>query len=179
MTAVITLKPSRLQLPGLLLLGKKPRIGGFTLVELLVTLAILAVMASLVLPVAQTAAQRAKEAQLRDALREIRTALDAYKRMSDEGRIARSASSSGYPASLEILVQGVEDQRSPYKSKIYFLRRLPRDPFHPDTSVAASSTWLKRAYASEAEDPAEGNDVFDVISLSRDTGLNGVPYQQW
>ena len=176
---VMAVKPYFLQAPCLHLWEKKPLRGGFTLVELLVTLAILAVMASLVLPVAQTAAQRAKEAQLRDALREIRTALDAYKRMSDEGRIARTASSSGYPPSLEILVQGVEDQRSPYKSKIYFLRRLPRDPFYPDASVAAANTWLKRAYASEAEEPAEGNDVFDVISLSPDTGLNGVPYRQW
>jgi general secretion pathway protein G len=177
--ALIAVKPSFFHTPPGCLETHKPRSSGFTLVELLVTLAIVAVMASLVLPVAQTAAQRSKEAQLREALREIRTALDAYKHMSDEGRIPRPANSSGYPPSLEILVQGVEDQRSPYKSKIYFLRRLARDPLYPDTSVSASATWLKRAYASEPTDPTEGNDVFDVISLSPDTGLNGVPYRQW
>ena len=111
--ALIAVKPYFFHTPPWCLEAHKPRSSGFTLVELLVSLAILAVMASLVLPVAQTAAQRSKEAQLREALREIRTALDAYKRMSDEGRIPRPANSSGYPPSLEILVQSVEDQRSP------------------------------------------------------------------
>ena len=154
------------------------RARGFTLVELMVTVAIVSLLASLALPVAQLALQRGKEAELRAALREIRNALDAYKAASDEGRIARLAGQSGFPLRLEQLVEGVEDARSPTKAKIYFLRRLPRDPF-ADAGAPAASSWLKRSYLSPPDDPAEGADVFDVISRSAGVGLNGVPYRQW
>lgn len=145
--------------------------GGFTLIELLVTVAIVAVLASVALPLNELVVQRSKEQDLRRALREIREAIDAYKQAWDEGRIVKRAGESGYPKRLEDLVQGVEDQRSPKKERIYFLRRLPPDPF--------GESWGKRAYASAPEDPKEGDDVFDVYSLSSATGLNGRPYREW
>jgi general secretion pathway protein G len=152
---------------------------GFTLVELMVTVAIIGILATVALPVAQLSLQRSKEQELRIALRQVRDAIDAHKQASDEGRIVRRAGQSGYPPSLQVLVDGVEDARSPKKARIYFLRRLPRDPFSADPAEAAALTWGKRSYASPPDDPREGDDVFDVYSLSQATGLNGVPYRNW
>lgn len=152
---------------------------GFTLMELLVTLAIMATLASLVVPVAQVQIQRGKEQQLRSALREIRTAIDAYKKAGDEGRIRREAGATGYPKTLELLVEGVEDQRDPKRRKMFFLRHVPRDPFYDDATARAPDTWLKRSYASEANEPAEGDDVYDVRSRSPLIGLNGAALNQW
>jgi len=152
---------------------------GFTLIELLVTLTILALLATLVIPVGQTVIQRRNEGQLRQSLREIRSAIDAYKRASDEGRVKKNAGATGYPAKLELLVEGVTDLRSPKQARIYFLRRLPRDPFNPDPELSDAQTWGKRSYASEAEEPKEGDDVYDVYSTSGKTGLNGIPYRRW
>lgn len=152
---------------------------GFTLIELLVTLAILALLATLVAPVAQVTAQRKQEQELRRSLREIRTGIDAYKKAFDEGRVTRAVGATGYPPKLELLVDGVPDLRSPKRAKIFFLRRLPRDPFNPDPALADAETWGKRSYASEAADPREGDDVYDVYSTSTRPGLNGVPYNRW
>lgn len=152
---------------------------GFTLIELLVTLAILATLATLVVPLAQVQAQRGKEQQLRIALREIRVAIDAYKKASDEGRIRRDAASTGYPKELAILVEGVDDQRDPKRRKLYFLRQIPRDPFHADPATPDADTWAKRAYSSEASEPQEGDDVYDVRSRSSLIGLNSIALAKW
>ena len=152
---------------------------GFTLIELLVTLAILALLGTLVVPVAQVTAQRRDEVELRRALREIRTGIDAYKKASDEGRVAKTAGATGYPPRLEMLVEGVRDLRSPKQARIYFMRRLPRDPFNPGPELADAATWGKRSYASEPDEPKEGDDVYDVYSTSEKPGLNGIPYKRW
>jgi len=151
---------------------------GFTLIELVVTVAILAVLASAVLPLAQLNVQRAKELELKNALRQIRDALDAYKQASDEGRIPRRADRSGYPPSLTVLVEGVRDARGTQEHQIYFLRRMPRDPFAA-SGLAPHETWGRRSYDSPAEEPRAGEDVFDVYSRAEGSGLNGVPYRQW
>lgn len=152
---------------------------GFTLIEMVVTVAIVAVLASAAVPLAELAVQRGKEQDLRRALREIRTALDAFKQSQDDGRVPRRIGESGYPRRLEDLVEGVEDQKSPRKEKIYFLRRLPRDPFAADSQLPAARTWGKRSYASPPEDPKDGEDVFDVYSLATGKGINGIPYREW
>jgi general secretion pathway protein G len=146
---------------------------GFTLIELLITVTIVALLASIALPLAELTGQRSKESDLRHSLRALRGAIDAYKRASDEGIIERPADHSGYPPSLEALVEGVPDQRMPDGPKIYFLRRVPADPFTPDGG------WGLRSYASSHAEPKPGKDVFDVYSLSDETGLNGIPYKEW
>lgn len=152
---------------------------GFTIVELLMTIVIISILASAAFPMAELAIQRNKEQDLRRALREIRLALDAYKQAGDEGRIARKAGESGYPRTLESLVDGVTDAKNPTGAKIYFLRRIPRDPFFRDASVPPASTWGKRSYASSPDDPKEGDDVYDVYSMTPGSGLNDVPYREW
>jgi len=152
---------------------------GFTLIELVIAVAIVAILASVAMPLNELVVQRSKEQDLRRALREIREGIDAYKQAYDEGRIAKRVGESGYPKRLEDLVAGVEDQKNPRKDRIYFLRRLPRDPFTADANLAAAATWAKRSYASPPDDPKEGEDVFDVYSLAPGVGLNGQPYREW
>jgi general secretion pathway protein G len=152
---------------------------GFSLVELLVVIAIMSILASIGLPLAELSHRRTQEEDLRRSLREIRSALDAYKRMVDVGRVVRAADGSGYPPSLHSLAEGVADAQSPQGTKLYFLRRLPRDPFAVDAEVDAADTWGLRSYASAPDDPQPGRDVYDVYSKAPGAGLDGVPYRKW
>ena len=153
---------------------------GYTLIEMVITVAIVGLLATVSFPMAELAAQRSKERDFREALQQIRNAIDAYKEAADEGRFILDAKKSGYPPDLQALVDGVVDAKSPNKDrKIYFLRRIPRDPFSTDSSLSPDATWGKRSYASPPDDPQEGEDVYDVYTLSTATGLNGLPYRQW
>lgn len=153
---------------------------GLTLIELLITVSILAVLASIVLPLSKMSVKRANEAELRRDLRTIRTALDDYKKAWDEGRIKRSVGESGYPPDLVALVEGVEDATSAESGrKIRFLRRIPRDPMNGDMELAPEETWGLRSYKSELDDPQEGDDVFDVYSKSEEQAIDGTYYRDW
>ncbi|MBC3874899.1 type II secretion system protein [Undibacterium flavidum] len=157
---------------------KHVKLSGFTLIELLVTLAILSVLATLSVPVMQVANQRIKEKELRLALREIRTAIDAYKRAYDDGKIMNSPLLSGYPTSLDILVNGVPNQRDPLHHKLYFLRKIPADPML-DNEQSEQATWGLRSYDSDTQNPRDGVDVYDIYSTSEKVSLNGQAYKKW
>lgn len=152
---------------------------GFTFIEMVITAAMLGVLAAAAMPMLELSIQRTKEQELRIALRQIREGIDAYKKAVDEGRIQKIVDESGYPKRLEDLVSGVENVQDANKRKIYFLRRLPADPMFEGSASSAAATWGKRSYESSAEEPREGRDVFDIYSLSKGKGLNGIPYNQW
>lgn len=156
------------------------RRSGFSLIELLVTVAIVALLATVAFPLAEVAVKRGKEQELRAALREIRSGLDAYMLAVEEGRVAHAADQSAYPESLAVLVEGVPDATSPdRKKRLFFLRRIPRDPMFADPTRPAEETWGKRSYASSHDAPEAGEDVYDVYSLAAGVGLNGIPYRYW
>jgi general secretion pathway protein G len=152
---------------------------GFTMIELLVVMAVLGVLAAAVMPLGETLVRAQRERELRQALIEIRQALDDYKRAADAGIIDRAVGDSGYPANLSVMVIGVADARAPQAGKAhYFLRRIPRDPF-ADSHLPAEQTWRLRSYASPPERPEAGVDVFDVHSSSDGIALDGTAYARW
>ena len=152
---------------------------GFTLIELVITVAIVGLLATSAMPLVELTVRRAKEQELKTALREIRTAIDAYKLAADAGQIEVPADASGYPPTLDALYSGVEDYRDPEASLIFFMRRLPRDPFFPDGSVPAAETWGLRSYASPPDSPQAGEDVYDIYTLATGNALNGTNYRDW
>ncbi|MGH8135670.1 MAG: type II secretion system protein [Steroidobacteraceae bacterium] len=158
---------------------KGARIAGFTLIELVITVAILGLLATMAMPLVELGAKRAKEQELRIGLRELRDAIDAYKAAVEDGQVILDMNETGYPPSLQTLVEGVEDASSPDLRQIYFLRRVPRDPFFPDPTVPAEQSWGLRSYDSPPEAPRPGDDIFDVYSFSSGVGLNGIPYRDW
>lgn len=146
---------------------------GFTLAELVMVGAVLVILASVTLPVAKFTARRTKEMELRAALREMRTSIDEYKRYSDMGLIPVDLGTEGYPAELEILVEGVEIVGQVDK-KLKLLRRIPLDP------MTGEREWGMRSYQDEHDATSWGGEnVYDVYSLSGGVGLNGVPYREW
>lgn len=152
---------------------------GFTLIELVVTVLIVAILATGAAPIMQTTMQRNKEMELRQALRQIRDAIDAYKKSVDDGKVKKTIDQSGYPVSLEVLEQGVVNQTDPKSRVIKFIRRIPRDPMNNNADLKPSETWGKRSYQSEAASPTEGVDVYDVYSLSSRKAINGTMYSSW
>ncbi|CAB3789994.1 type II secretion system protein [Pararobbsia alpina] len=167
----------------------RPDQRGFTLIELVITLALVGILALAMMPFSELIVQRQKEQQLSAALREIRTALDAYKEASDTGLVEREADASGYPPSLAVLVTGVKNAKDPKGGLLMFLRRVPRDPFFSgEPQIVPEDTWNVRAFgqppdelgASESSDNSRaGKDVFDVSSKTDRVGINGIPYSQW
>lgn len=157
--------------------GWRSQAKGFTLVELLVTLVLLALLVTSASPVVQLNAKREKERELKRALWQIRDAIDDYKSAVDQGLVKKSADSSGYPPNLQILVIGVANSQDPAKKKIRFLRRMPRDPFATDPALSNAQTWRIHGYDGTVDDMAK--DVFDVSSRSTAAGINQQPYSEW
>ena len=155
------------------------RARGFTLIELMIVISIVALLATVAMPLGKMAATRVKEAELREALRDLRNGIDAYKRASEQGRVMVEPDKSGYPPTLDVLVSGVDDAKDPNKAKIYFMRHLPRDPFYPDSAAAPADMWGTRSYKSPPSDPQPGDDVYDIYTFAKGAGLNGVPYREW
>lgn len=146
---------------------------GFTLAELVMVAAVMVILAGVALPVAKFTARRTKEMELRAALREMRNAIDEHKRYSDHGLFPVDLGTEGYPAELEILVEGVEVVGQVDK-KIKMLRRIPLDP------MTGEREWGLRSYQDEPDSTSWGGEnVYDVFSLSNGVGLNGIPYREW
>ena len=151
---------------------------GFSLIEMVITVAIIGILASAAAPLTETVVRRSKEQELKSALMTLRNAIDAYKEASDIGRVERTVGESGYPRSLDILVNGVTDRKSSSGAKIYFLRRIPRDPL-ADSALPVAQQWGLRSYDSPPDAPRYGKDVFDVYSLADGTALDGTSYREW
>lgn len=155
---------------------------GLSLIELIVTIAILSILASLAVPLAQNTSRRMKEAELRRNLRVMRTAIDDFKKAYDkaqaEGKIPATLDKSGYPETLKQLVEGY-DFGGLYKTKKKFLRKVPVDPFNPPKAGEVPA-WGLRSYADEPDsDSWGGEDVFDVYSLSKEKAIDGTHYKDW
>jgi general secretion pathway protein G len=150
---------------------------GYSFVELLVVTAILFILASAVMPLAQVTAQRQREVELRAALRQMRTAIDRFKDAVDQQRIASTEvepGSEGYPPDLETLVEGVPIQNDQSGTKLKFLRRVPIDP------MTNSTEWGMRSYADRPDSTSwGGRSVFDVYTKSGGTALDGTKYKDW
>ena len=146
---------------------------GFSLIEMIVTMTIVAIIAGLAVPLARNAIIRQREVELRRALREIRVAIDRYKEASDLGLIQVTLGTEGYPESLELLVEGV-DQIGTVDRQLKFLRRIPADP------MTDSNQWGLRAYGDDPESTSWGGEnVFDVYTRSQATALDGTSYREW
>ncbi|SET13555.1 type II secretion system protein [Kosakonia radicincitans] len=152
---------------------------GFTLIEMMISLALLATLASAAIPIYQRQEQQRNEEELRVTLRDIRSAIDRYGQLVEEGIIEKDADMTNWPASLDLLVDGVVNKKSPNKEKIYLLRRIPRDPFCDCDGRKNTETWRVRASTQAPGETTGGKDVWDVSSTSSQPGLNGIPYAQW
>lgn len=154
---------------------------GLTLVELIVTLAVLSILAAAALPYAEMTVRREKELELRQALRDVRTAIDRFHEDWKAGRIPKSveaASEDGFPKTLGVLVEGAGLGDASGKRRRY-LRRIPRDPF-ADPALSPEQHWALRGY-QDASDAWHwgGHDVYDVRSRSERVAIDGTRYADW
>jgi general secretion pathway protein G len=147
---------------------------GFTLIELIVTVFIISILVGVAVPLARNSIKREKEVALREALREIRTAIDNYKAASDLQRIPTKVDTEGYPEKLQVLVDGV-DLNGTVGKKLKLLRRIPIDP------MTNSIDWGLRSYQDDPKNSSSwgGQDVFDVYTKSQGTALDGTKYKDW
>lgn len=156
---------------------------GFTLIEMVVVVAIVGILAAAAVPVVEMSVRRTQESALREGLRSLRQALDAHKAAVESKRIAAGPTGSPWPARLEVLVEGVpllDAQGKPAAEgpRLYLLRRLPRDPF-TDSKLPAAETWALRSSQSPPDDPQPGEDIFDISSRSTLVALDGSRYRDW
>jgi general secretion pathway protein G len=146
---------------------------GFTLIELIITVFIVSILVGVAVPLARNSIRRQKEVALREALREIRTAVDKYKDASDKGFIPVKVDTEGYPESLKVLVEGV-DMNGTVGKKLKFLRRIPLDP------MTNSTEWGLRSYQDDPKNNSwGGQNIFDVYTKSQGTSLDGTKYKDW
>ncbi len=145
---------------------------------MLAVVIIVGILAAAAQPLTVWVGKRQREAELRQALRSVRLALDQHWQAAREGRIVLKTGESGYPADLQALVAGVPDAKDPNRRRIYFLRRLPRDPM-ADPTLPPAQSWGLRSYDSPPEAPAAGKDVFDIYSRSDARALDGSRYGDW
>lgn len=154
-------------------LHRKRGQAGYTLAEMVMVAAVLAILAAATIPIARYTSKRSREIELRSSLRELRYAIDEYKRYSDANLIPVDLGTDGYPKELEVLVEGI-DVIGQIDYKIRFLRRIPTDP------MTGEPEWGLRSYQDDADSSSWGGEnVYDVYSESDGTGIDGVPYSQW
>jgi general secretion pathway protein G len=146
---------------------------------MLVTLTVLAILASAIIPLGQMALKREKEIELKRDLRLLREAIDAYKKMADEKKFEFEEETMGYPPNLEILVKGVETKveeegKEATTKVVKFLRRIPRDP------ITGTLDWGLRSYQDKPDSTNWGEEnVYDVYTKSQGTAIDGSKYKDW
>lgn len=152
-------------------------LAGYTFVELLVVTALVAILASAIMPLARITVQRQKEIELRRDLRELRTAIDHYKDAADQGMLNAlelKVDNQGYPPDLETLVKGVPAAGDASGKKLKFLRRIPIDP------MTGTNEWGRRSYQDRPDASTwGGQNVYDVFTTSEGVGLDGTKYRDW
>jgi len=162
------------------MMSRDDRALGFTLVEMIITLSLLAVLALSALPLGKMAVKRENEIELQRALRLVREAIDAYKKLADEKKFEVDEDTEGYPPTLEDLVKGVEVQdkdakgQAGHKKTVKFLRRIPKDP------MTNSFDWGLRSYQDDPDSDVWGEEnVYDVYTKSQALALDGTRYRDW
>ena len=150
--------------------GKQPKTAGFTLIELIVATAILAILTTMALPLARVSIKREKEHELRYDLWQMRDAIDRYKDAADRGAFQTKVGSEGYPPDLQTLVDGIDVGGK----KVRFLRKIPVDP------MTGNTDWGLRSMQDDPDsDSWGGQNVFDVYTKSQGTAMDGTKYKEW